>query len=413
MKDRSKKNRYVILAVGVLVNICLGLLYSWSKFTLAIKTDLGFTQTQVTLAYTICMCMFTLGILTDSIISKKIPSRICAIISMILCSCGYMFSSLVTAQTRYLIYLTYGVFAGLGIGMTYNIWLSNITSWFPDKRGTAVGILLLGMGLSGLTTMPVAAKLAEKFGWRKSFIFIALLFFIVGIISLFFLKKSSDIKQNNDAGISYAELTRKEMIREPAFWTFALWKLVLISLGQAIIGQVSPIIFDAGGGNNIQLMAISAFTLFNGLARLLWGYCCDKAGVIRTMAFVACAGLLSQLILATSLHNKNVSWTVLALVLTALCYGGATALNGTYISTVFGIRNYRSNNGYSSLTSLPANLGATSIIAVVKSSTGSYISFIIAAIPAILIALYMSYLSQKGLTRIKMHSSEELFQNKG
>jgi MFS family permease len=131
------------------------------------------------------------------------------------------------------------------------------------------------------------------------------------------------------------------------------------------------------------------------------------------MAFVACVGLLSQLILATSLHNKNVSWTVLALVLTALCYGGATALNGTYISTVFGIRNYRSNNGYSSLTSLPANLGATSIIAVVKSSTGSYISFIIAAIPAILIALYMSYLSQKGLTRIKMHSSEELFQNKG
>lgn len=401
MEDRSGINRYAIMTVGVLVNMCLGLLYSWSKFTLPIKTDLGFSQTQVTLAYTISMCMFTLGILTDGIISKKINSRLCAIISTILCFLGYILSSLISYETRNILYLTYGVFVGLGIGMAYNIWLSNVTSWFPDKRGTAVGILLLGMGLSGLTTMPVAVMLADKLGWRKSFVYIAILFLIVGIISLFFLKKPSHISRDNDAVSSIAELTKKEMIREPAFWTFALWKLVLISLGQAIIGQVSPIISDAGGGDNIQLMAISAFALFNGLARLLWGFCCDKAGVIRTMVFVTSVGLLSQLILTSSLHKRDVKWTILALVLTALCYGGTTALNGTYISTVFGIQNYRSNNGYSSLVSLPANLGATYIIAVIKSNTGSYIPFTVAVIPAILLALYMCYLSEKGLLKLK------------
>ncbi|MDD4296878.1 MAG: MFS transporter [Ruminiclostridium sp.] len=401
MKDRSGINRYVILTVGVLVNMCLGLLYSWSKFTMAIKTDLGFSQTQVTLAYTICMCMFTLGILTDGIISKRINSRLCAIISIILCFLGYILSSLISYETRNIIYLTYGVFVGLGIGMAYNMWLSNVTSWFPDKLGTAIGILLLGMGLSGLTTMPFAAILADKLGWRKAFVYIAVLFLIVGVISLLFLKKPSYIIRNNNDVSSIAELTKNEMIREPAFWTFALWKLVLISLGQAIIGQVSPIVSDAGGSDNIQLMAISAFALFNGLARLLWGFCCDKAGLTRTMVFVTSVGMLSQLILSSSLHKRDITWTILALVLTALCYGGTTSLNGTYISTVFGIKNYRSNNGYSSLVSLPSNLGATYIIAVVKSNTGSYIPFTVAMIPAILLALYMCYLSGKGLMKIK------------
>jgi OFA family oxalate/formate antiporter-like MFS transporter len=401
MKDKRKTNRYVILTVGVLVNMCLGLLYSWSKFTHAIRADLGFTQTQVTLAYTISMCMFTLGILIDGIISKKIRPGVCAFISMSLCFSGYMLSSQIGHETRNVINLTYGVFVGLGIGMTYNIWISSVTSWFPDKRGTAVGILLLGMGLSGLTTMPAASVLAGKFGWRKSFSCIAVLFLLFGIISLIFLKKPPYTGLNNDSGSSVAELTKKEMIREPAFWTFALWKLILISIGQAIIGQVSPIVSDAGGKDNIQLIAVSAFALFNGLARLLWGLFSDKAGVIKTMVLVTSVGLLSQLILVLSLYKGSVVLTILALVLTALCYGGTTTLNGTYISTVFGTGNYRSNNGYSSLASLPANLGATYIIAVVKGNTGSYILFAIIAIPVILIAFLMCYLSEKGLAKLK------------
>lgn len=401
MNEKRGINRYAILSVGVLVNMCLGLLYSWSKFTQAIRADLGFTQTQVTLAYTICMCMFTLGILLDGIISRKIHPRLCAIVSMLLSFSGYMFSSLIGYETRNLIYLTYGVFVGLGIGMSYNLWLSYVTAWFPEKRGTAIGILLLGMGLSGLTTTPAASMLAGKFGWRKSFACIAVLFLLFGIISLIFIRKPPHTGRNDDASGSIAELTKNEMIREPAFWTFALWKLVLISVGQAIIGQVSPIVSDAGGGDNLQLIAISAFAVFNGLARLFWGFCCDKAGVIKSMVLVTSVGLMSQLILITSLYKRNATWTILALVLTALCYGGTTTLNGTYISTVFGMRNYRSNNGYGSLVSLPSNLGATYIIAVMKNNTGSYISFAALAVPAILVAYFMCHLSGKGIEKLK------------
>lgn len=396
MTGERQMGRGRLLAAGVLVYLCLGLMYSWSKFSAAIRLELGFDQAQVTFAYTVCMCMFTMGIFLDGALSGRVGPRGCALLGTLLCSGGYLATALLPAAWGPLIYVTYGVPVGLGVGLLYNVWLSGIVAWFRDRRGFATGALLLGMGLSGVTTTPAMAEIARLFGWRRSFAAIGLLLLGVGLATRPCLRpvpQELARRQRREAQDTGTELTSAQMLRQPCFWSFSVWKLLLVGIGQALLGQVAVVAGDLGGGDRVQLAAVSVFVLCNGLSRILWGGCCDRLGILPTMVVIAGVGVASQAMLAAFLGMGALAGALPAMFLTAFSYGGATTIGANYIHSVFGGAHYRRNNGVSALTCLPANLGATALAGMAYRATGGYFHFAAAMVPAAALALALSLLS--------------------
>lgn len=178
---KLENQRRCTLLAGVGHFMCLGLMYSWSKFAGQIRVELGFDHAGITLAYSLCMAMFTLGILSDGLLSRRLSSRSCALLGICVSAGGYVLTSLVPPGWAFLIYGTYGLCVGFGIGLVYNVWLTTVMQWFPDRGGLASGLLLLGMGLSGVTTTPLMALLSRALGWRVCFRVIGLVLLAAGL----------------------------------------------------------------------------------------------------------------------------------------------------------------------------------------------------------------------------------------
>ena len=252
---RSVQNRYAVLAFGTFTFTCVGIIYGWSKFSAAIRADLALNHAQITLAYTISIAMFSLGIALDGLLS-----RLCSVKTSVTAAClmtggGFLVSSFLTAGGRFALYAVYGLLVGLGMGIIYGGWLSNIMVWFPGGRGLTTGVLLTAIGFSGLTITPVFASLASAHGWRISFRLIGVLFFVIAALSPLFLAPSARRPAENAAPSAPASgYSTAEVLRQREFWFFCIWKLLLVSVGQAFLGQLAPIIADIRGSDALQLL---------------------------------------------------------------------------------------------------------------------------------------------------------------
>ena len=104
---RSVQNRYAVLAFGTFTFTCVGIIYGWSKFSAAIRADLALNHAQITLAYTISIAMFSLGIALDGLLS-----RLCSVKTSVTAAClmtggGFLVSSFLTAGGRFALYAVY------------------------------------------------------------------------------------------------------------------------------------------------------------------------------------------------------------------------------------------------------------------------------------------------------------------
>lgn len=397
MERSIHRRRQLTLLMGVAHFMCMGLMYSWSKFAGQIRMDLGFDHGGITLAYSLCMAMFTLGILSDGLLGRKISSRGGVLLGTCICAGGYALTSLVSHSCPVLIYVTYGLCVGFGIGLVYNEWLNTVMQWFPDRSGLASGLLLLGMGLSGVTTTPLMALLARAMGWRFSFRIIGVILLAAGLISLQFIRPAPanlpmPRKTPTERG---GDCSTAQMLASAAFWAFAVWKLILIGLGQACSGQLAQIFSDFSVTEQVQLLMVSLYVSFNGAARLVWGVSCDRIGRTATMLVISALACLGCGLVTLGYPGGHISMLAIGFLTIALCYGGAATLGANYIAAVFGKRHYRQNNGVSAATALPANLGATAAIGIIRDSSGTYLPFFRLALPMTLAALFLAWLCKR------------------
>ena len=387
-------NRYSVLAFGSLTFICVGVVYSWSKFSASICGDMGFDQGQVTLIYTLCIALFSLGITLDGYLSKLCSVKVSVTTSCIFVSLGYLFTSLLPQDTRFLIYLTYGVLVGLGVGVIYGGWLSNIMLWFPQGRGLTTGVLLTAIGFSGLTITPVLAAIASLYSWRQAFRLMAALFFLIAVFSHLFL--SAPVQLSQDNGHNKPEqlqgYTASEVVHRPEFWLFCVWKMLLVSVGQAFMGQLAPIIADTGGKDSIQLLCVSFSVFVNGISRTLWGLVSDIFGYRLTLSLIGVCGIFAIGGLRYALAEELTSLAFLCLPLYLSAFGGAASIGPSLLRTFYGQRDFRKINGISTLTVFPGNLAVTSAIGFIRAFTGSYLAFFAYALPAAAIATLISFI---------------------
>lgn len=377
-------NRWVYAVIGVIVLLLAGLVYAWSVMANVINRELAVEQAPLSLTFTIVMAMFCVGCLIAGILAKKVSPKFYVLLSGILFLAGFLIASATTGVT--LLYLGFGVLAGLGAGFAYNAVMSTMSSWFPDKQGLISGILLMGFGLSSFIVGKLFVAVtpeSDPAAWRTTFRVMAVIIFVVMVIcSFFFVKPGSDFvppaAANKKAVREPAlDIPSGEMVKQPSFWLYYIWAILISAAGLALVSQANGIASQVGTGvspGNIATV-VGLVSIFNGIGRVIFGGLFDKKGYRLTMILDMIVFVAAGLILILALNTGNFLFIILGFVVGGFAYGGVTPTNSAIISDFFGRTNYPMNFSLINTNLIIASFAST-IAGKLYDASQSYMSTI-------------------------------------
>ena len=155
-----KKNRWLIAASAVGIHVSIGSIYAYSAWKMPLENTFGWSSTKTSMAFSIAI--FFLGLsaaFLGRFIEKKGASK-GGLLSAAFFSTGLIGSAAACwFESLPLFYLFFGVVAGIGLGVGYISPVSTLVKWFPDRRGLATGLAIMGFGFGGL----ICAQLIDQF----------------------------------------------------------------------------------------------------------------------------------------------------------------------------------------------------------------------------------------------------------
>jgi MFS transporter, OFA family, oxalate/formate antiporter len=132
-------NRWLIAGAGVVMQIALGAVYAWSVFRKPLSEEFDASVSSVNVAFTLTIVFLGISAYFGGLWMGKVGPRRVAMTAGLLYGTGVILASL-SSSSLTLLYLTYGVIAGIGIGLGYIVPIATLIKWFPDKRGVITGI---------------------------------------------------------------------------------------------------------------------------------------------------------------------------------------------------------------------------------------------------------------------------------
>jgi OFA family oxalate/formate antiporter-like MFS transporter len=393
-------NRNLILASGVLVLLCMGLIYAWSIFVGPLEAEFGWTRSQTSLTFSISMLGFSLGGLSAGYLQRLTSPRFVVGLGSVLILAGFLACS--QMQALWQLFVFYGVLGGVGVGLCYNTWLGSTLANFGDRTGFASGWLLMGFGLGGLILGNVASGLMySDIGWRMTFILIGAAVFLVGVVTLPLLRLPQASGEAAAETANASDISPSQMLRTGTFWPYLFWCWILLGLGLAVVGQAAPFATDVGASPSFAATAVGLLSLGNGGARVVLGAVFDKWGR-RMAAFIStlltAAGVA---LLAVSYYLSILPLVIVALFLCGFGYGAISAVNPASTRIIFGGTYFQQNFGTIFVLSSPAIFIGNSISSAIKTATGSYMPFLLGAVVAAVLGFVLQWLVEVTMKKTK------------
>ena len=269
LSQNIMKKRWVYLATGVFAMLFSGVLYAWSILKVPFKENFGFGEDVLSLNFTLTMCFFCLGAFFGSLICKKIGVKITLIIAGLLVGAGFIATGMLTAESAtWLLYITYAILAGSGIGISYNVVVSTVCSWFPDRKGFCSGCLMMGFGISTLLMGNAISILFgnEDFGVSKTYILLGIILAVVLVLAGIILRKPSaddklpSPKANKSVkkeAFESRDFTTAEMLKSFTFWrAFACMAFI------TAVGNLSVCVDDGNFLSGFEVWFYHSFGIF-------------------------------------------------------------------------------------------------------------------------------------------------------
>jgi len=383
--------RWGSLMAGTLMLLCLGLLYAWSIFRIPLmEMFISWTATQASAVFTFSMSSFCLGIFFCGLLVKRISYRAAVVVAAALLFAGFFCASFIDAaypqESLYLMLVFYGIFCGVGIGISYNAIVSAVILQFPERAGFASGILMMGFGFGGLILGSVVTGLLAFYSLNTVFRFLAALIFCVNLIGSFFIKSGGAETESASSGeaVKMRSYTTAEMLRTVEFWCYFVWGTMFTSAELLMINSVA-LIAVAFGLPAIIGMIISAF---NGAGRLGFGVLLDRLGVGKAITAQSVMMLSAGVSLLAGALTRQTAFILFGIVLTGLSYGGSAPTSATAILKWFGPGHYSVNFSIATMTLIPASiLGPLISGELQQRSDGDYTTTFIAMICFLVVAL--------------------------
>lgn len=376
----AEKGRWLFVILGLIINICLGSIYAWSVFvtplTQYFTTEFGkvVTANEILMPFSVFLAAFALAMpLVGKSIDQLGPRKM-MIIGGFLTGCGWLLASMVTSVE--MLYLVYGVIGGAGVGISYGVPVALATRWFPDKRGVAVGLALLGFGFSAFISANIAGILIPMIGVMSTFRIFGVAFLVIitlCALPLRFPKSGwapAGWTLHPIAAAETCECDRARMIRTPTF--YGLWVCYFIGClaGLMAISIAQPVGVEVIGITPVFATAlVGVFAIFNGGGRPVFGWLTDHLRPARAavLSFLLIAGSSLLLWLVPSEITYVVSFCILW-----GCLGGWLAIAPTATARFFGTCDYPRCYGIVFLAYGAGAIAGPQLAGFIKTTTGGY-----------------------------------------
>lgn len=386
-----KKRKFILADASVLL-LALGLIYAYTIVMVPLTNAFAWRPSELSMIYVLSIVSFTFGNIIAGQLLKHLSVQRVFTLGAILIAVGFIGSSF--ANRPYdlvLVYSLYGVLASLGIGFVYNGILPTLTAWYPDKIGLAQGTLLMSYGMGAFIFGPVITKVYTVVPWRTVFVSIGIIFGALVILSTLLIRAprpEDHIVQadgNSDDGIGVADKDLHDMVRDPAFYMFYLWMILLGSVGQGILGIGKSLPDQHHVAATLAAVIVGLVSLGNGGGRLLGGAVLEKVGRQKTMIYSNCLFFVAIGLLLVAETTNNLIALSLGCLLCGTSFGSILIIMTYFTKTVWGLKNMALNFGVINSYGIPAVFIGSYGSSKIYEATGSYITvFIIMLIMAVL-----------------------------
>ncbi|GAB1581030.1 OFA family MFS transporter [Phyllobacterium phragmitis] len=387
-------NRWLVPPAALAIHLCIGMAYGFSVFWLPLSRSLGVTQPVACPDLNLLTALFTttcdwrvadlgwiytlffvlLGCsaaLWGGWLERAGPRKAGFVAA--LCWCGGILVAAVGVMTHqlWLMWLGAGVIGGIGLGLGYISPVSTLIKWFPDRRGMATGMAIMGFGGGAMIGAPLADMLMNHFktatsvGVWETFIVMAAIYFVFMMCGAFGYRippagwrpEGWTPPTSQKAMITTKHVHLRDAHKTPQFWLIWAVLCLNVSAGIGVIGMASPMLQEIFGGKLIGLPELSftqldasqktaiaaiaaGFTgllsLFNIGGRFFWASLSDKIGRKNTYYTFFLLGIVLYALAPTLAGMGNKALFVLAFGIILSMYGGGFATIPAYLADIFG-----------------------------------------------------------------------------
>ena len=345
------KNKWLIVLSAIGIHICIGSVYAWSVLTKPIMQAMGFSLQQVTWTFSIAILFLGLSAgFLGSYVEKYGPRR-SGLVSTTFFGIGMLGTAFALSQgSLALMYIFYGVIGGIGLGTGYITPVSTLVKWFPNNRGLATGLAIMGFGFASLIAGPVMQLLIARYGLINNFIILGCVYIVIMTASSLYLEPPKAIAAAGNtkfkANVPADNAPQFTVQQATKTWQFyALWWVFFtnITCGIGLLAVASPMAQEV-----IKMSPLAAASmvgiigLLNGLGRIVWSTVSDYIG--RRNTYIAFFAI--EIVAFYLLAGVTESWLFQALIFIIItCYGGGFSCMPAYLSDLFGTKQLSAIHG--------------------------------------------------------------------
>lgn len=386
----NDKKRWLILALGILVNICQGGAYAFGVFRKPLADLLQVTPKDpgLALAFSLMLACLPVGMLLSGKIVDKSGPKAVILVGGIVLGAGFFLSGF-TSSFQWL-WITMGVMTSLGSGMAYGAVVSTAVRWFPDRRGLASGLAVSALGIGTLIISGVAPMImGPQVETDPTRVLVALktlgvIFTVIIAVSAFFMASppagylpQGFTPKAVGTGSIAPDVVWTKMISTGRFWFLFIMYLLGVASGFMLIPNIKTL------AEPLMVPAMAALVtgvvagLSNSFGRLFWGGVSDRLS--RIYAIVLMFAVSSAfMFMMPIMMGKSISM-VPAMVFVLLCYGGFLGIFPSLCAESFGGKNMSVNYGVLFISFSISGLLAPQVMSRVDSPvTGFIIAGIVA-----------------------------------
>jgi len=377
--DRSRTiagpgyNRWLVPPAALAIHLAIGQAYAFSVFNKPLGSLISgdpanpapgdWTPTQIGITFSIAIVLLGLSAALFGKWLERVGPRKAMLAASLCFGGGFLIGSLgIHLHNIFLLYFGYGFVGGIGLGIGYISPVSTLIKWFPDRKGVATGMAIMGFGGGAMIGSPMAVALMNQFkgsapqGVAPTFIAMGIIYFLFMQWGVWTIRVPADDwkpagyvpNEEHNALITTGNVSADNAIKTPQFWL--LWVVLLcnVTAGIGVLETASPLIqavisgTDKGKSMDVAALAaagagfVGLLSLFNLLGRFFWSSASDKLGRKVTYAIYFGLGALLYALAPTLGQGAQLTLYVVVICIIISMYGGGFATAPAYLSDLFG-----------------------------------------------------------------------------
>jgi oxalate/formate antiporter len=351
--------------------------YGWAFFTKSLQESLGVQLSALQVTFSILIVLQTFLSPIQGYLIDKFGARLLIASGCLLSGLGWIAAAYVNSLWG--LYLTYGLFCGVGTGIVYVGVVGLMVRWFPDRRGFATGIVAAGYGFGALlTNTPIYNMIAER-GYQHTLIVFGIILGVVGAAAALALRPptADDVLPKPKVEVSGVGTPPGQMVRTPVFWLMFFMMTMMSTGGLMIISQFGAFSRDFGV-TGVTLFGMAALPLAlnidritNGLTRPFFGWVSDRIGRENTMA-IAFLMEAASVTLMVMFRDNALAFVLLSGVV-FFGWGEIFSLFPSTLTDTFGAKHATTNYGLLYMAQGVGSILGGPLAAYLREQTGSWL----------------------------------------